>query len=77
MEKSVEKNISETSDNEDEQITNIEQSINTSGSDDSGKSIKNITKTSTYRKIAFRKGFFPKPFTQEKNFTVLFKLLAT
>ena len=55
VEKSVEKNISETSDNEDEQITNIEQSINTSGSDDSGKSIKNITKKSTYRKIAFRK----------------------
>ena len=55
MEKSVEKNISETNDFEVEPIGNIEQSINTSGSDDSEKSIKNITKNSTYRKMAFRK----------------------
>ena len=55
MEKSVEKNISETNDFEVEPIGNIEQSINTSGSDDSEKSTKSITKNSTYRKMAFRK----------------------
>ena len=55
MERSVAKNIPETSDFEVEPIANIEQSINTSGSDDSEKSIKNITKNSTYRKMAFRK----------------------